>query len=84
MANWYRENFTEFNKNLRIRCFAHILNIAVQDAYDNLSSLISDIRSKVSLINNSSKQHERFLKILEKNGKNRRLISDVVTQWNSR
>jgi hypothetical protein len=83
LTNWAEDNDFSFNENYRIRCFAHILNLAVKSAYEGIAPLIHTLREKIQSITKSTTKSAKFSKILEKKELKLNLIMDVCTRWNS-
>ena len=68
----------------RIRCLAHILNLAAQDLLSYISILIQQLRINNKFICNSSQRIDQFEMICKINheGFNKPQL-DVKTRWNS-
>jgi len=84
MLKAIKENFGE-NKDLR--CFAHSINLVAEGSMkkvDGFLDLISKVRNTVKFMKRSVNCSEELRKLQEKDGENiKKLISDVVTRWNS-
>ncbi|GES72958.1 zinc finger BED domain-containing protein RICESLEEPER 2-like [Rhizophagus clarus] len=84
LSDWMKENDIFFDKNNHFRCFAHVINISVQNALNPLKSNLSQLRQLIIKIQHSSQR-------LEKLSANCRLyniddlksIQDVPIRWNS-
>ncbi|GES82755.1 zinc finger BED domain-containing protein RICESLEEPER 2-like [Rhizophagus clarus] len=84
LSDWMKENDIFFDKNNHFRCFAHVINISVQNALNLLKSNLSQLRQLIIKIQHSPQR-------LEKLSANCRLyniddlkpIQDVPTRWNS-
>lgn len=70
---------------LKFRCTAHIINLAVNKALNELKSSIAAVKSLVLLINSSPKRIQQFKKIQSDLGRETtlKLKEDVATRWNS-
>jgi hypothetical protein len=83
LQNWFKEKSVNvYHENLHIRCFAHVLNIAVQEGLKCIE--INNLRSLISDITCSPKKNQ----ILEETAKSLKVTSlklkmDVKTRWNS-
>nr|XP_043633679.1 zinc finger BED domain-containing protein RICESLEEPER 2-like [Erigeron canadensis] len=67
-----------------IRCCAHILNLVVKDGLSEIASVIGEVREVVKYINHSEARRQSFSKVADKqNVKDRRLLIDCPTRWNS-
>lgn len=68
----------------RIRCFAHILNLAAQDLLSYISILIQQLRINNKFICNSSQRMDQFELICKINHESfNKPQLDVKTRWNS-
>lgn len=82
----YSEMNKQFSPDNRVRCYAHILNIAVQSCMKIKENSISRLRSGLVSIKRSTTRMERLKELCETvNPKVRYLkpILDVSTRWNS-
>jgi len=80
-AKGYNIDFS--TNNQQFRCFAHVVNLAVQAALKELKSEIDKIRNLIIKSRSSSQRRKKFSEISELNGINLLPILDVPTRWNS-
>lgn len=67
-----------------VRCCAHILNLLVQDGLGKIKDIIHNIRESVKYINYNDARLKAFCDVVEqKRLKDRKLILDCPTRWNS-
>lgn len=67
-----------------VRCCAHILNLLVQDGLGKIKDIIYNVRESVKYINFNDSRLKAFCDIVEqKHLKDRKLIIDCPTRWNS-
>ncbi|XP_019167994.1 PREDICTED: zinc finger BED domain-containing protein RICESLEEPER 2-like [Ipomoea nil] len=67
-----------------VRCCAHILNLCVQDGLDEIQNIISDVRNSVEYVNRSESRRIQFANCVQQlQLKDRKLIRDCKTRWNS-
>ncbi|KAK2388808.1 zinc finger BED domain-containing protein RICESLEEPER [Trifolium repens] len=67
-----------------VRCCAHILNLLVQDGLSKIKDIIFNIRESVKYINHNDGRLKAFCDVVEQKGlKERKLIIDCPTRWNS-
>lgn len=67
-----------------VRCCAHILNLLVQDGLGVIKNIIYNIRESVKYVNHNDSRLKIFCDIVEqKHLKERRLVLDCPTRWNS-
>ncbi|WOL13577.1 zinc finger BED domain-containing protein RICESLEEPER 2-like [Canna indica] len=67
-----------------IRCCAHILNLLVQDDLGRIKDIIHNVRESVKYINYNDSRLKSFCDIVEqKHLKEKKLIIDCPTRWNS-
>jgi hypothetical protein len=67
-----------------VRCCAHILNLLVQDGLSKIKDTIFNIRESVKYINHNDGRLKAFCDVVEQKGlKERKLIIDCPTRWNS-
>lgn len=67
-----------------VRCCAHILNLLVQDGLSKIKDIIYNVRESVKYININDSRLKAFCDIVEqKHLKDRKLIIDCPTRWNS-
>ncbi|XP_058760052.1 zinc finger BED domain-containing protein RICESLEEPER 2-like [Vicia villosa] len=67
-----------------VRCCAHILNLLVQDGLSKIKDIIFNIRESVKYINHNDGRLKAFCDVVEqKSLKERKLIIDCPTRWNS-
>ncbi|XP_019178988.1 PREDICTED: zinc finger BED domain-containing protein RICESLEEPER 2-like [Ipomoea nil] len=67
-----------------VRCCAHILNLLVQDGLNTIKDVIHNVRESVKFINSSDARLKSFHEVIELKGlKERKLILDCPTRWNS-
>lgn len=67
-----------------VRCCAHILNLLVQDGLGKIKDIIYNVRESVKYINFNDSRLKVFCDIVEqKHLKDRKLIIDCPTRWNS-
>ncbi|XP_010917997.1 zinc finger BED domain-containing protein RICESLEEPER 2-like [Elaeis guineensis] len=85
-----KENLSLCNKLVldgelfHVRCCAHILNLLVQDGLGKIKNVIHNIRESVKYINHSDSRLKAFCDVVEqKRLKERKLIIDCPTRWNS-
>ena len=71
-------------KLFHVRCCAHILNLLVQDGLSRIKDIIHNIRESVKYINYNDSRLKAFCDIVEqKHLKEKKLILDCPTRWNS-
>lgn len=71
-------------KEHHIRCFAHILNLAVQDLLGCSDYLLTKIRTIIKWIRSDENRVARLRKLCDLNDEPiSKLISDTPTRWNS-
>lgn len=58
------ESPNPFSKDFWIRCFAHIMNMFVQDILKSVSDLLQQLRHLVIAIRASPQRIQKFLKML--------------------
>ena len=82
---WAKDNDIDFSgNNQQCRCFAHVVNLAVQAALKELKPEIDKIRNLIVKSRSSSQRHKKFSEISKLNGVDDLLpILDVSTRWNS-
>ena len=67
-----------------VRCCAHILNLLVQDGLGKIKDIIQNVRESVKYINHNDARLKAFSDVVEqKHLKERKLILDCPTRWNS-
>ncbi|KAH1205714.1 Zinc finger BED domain-containing protein RICESLEEPER 2 [Glycine max] len=67
-----------------VRCCAHILNLLVQDGLGKIKDIIQNVRESVKYINHNDARLKAFSDVVEeKHLKERKLILDSPTRWNS-
>lgn len=67
-----------------VRCCAHILNLLVQDGLSKIKDIIFNISQSVKYVNHNDARLKVFCDIVEqKRLKDRKLIVDCPTRWNS-
>ncbi|WOK98155.1 zinc finger BED domain-containing protein RICESLEEPER 2-like [Canna indica] len=67
-----------------VRCCAHILNLLVQDGLGRIKDTIHNVRESVKYINYNDSRLKLFCDIVEqKRLKEKKLIIDCPTRWNS-
>ena len=67
-----------------VRCCAHILNLLVQDGLGRIKDIIYNVRESVKYINYNDSRLKAFCDIVEqKRLKEKKLIIDCPTRWNS-
>ncbi|XP_028804297.1 zinc finger BED domain-containing protein RICESLEEPER 2-like [Neltuma alba] len=67
-----------------VRCCAHILNLMVQDGLGRIRDIIHNVRESVKYINYNDSRLKAFCDVVEqKRLKERKLILDCPTRWNS-
>ncbi|KAG5022179.1 hypothetical protein JHK85_018521 [Glycine max] len=67
-----------------VRCCAHILNLLVQDGLSKIKDIIQNVRKSVKYINHNDSRLKVFCDVVEqKHLKERKLIIDCPTRWNS-
>ena len=72
------------NKESHQRCFAHVLNLAAENALKEIKSPLEKLRKIIKTIRASPQRHEKFKEICTvARVKYRKPILDVVTRWNS-
>lgn len=85
-ANNITSVFTKELKWNHYGCFAHKVNLIVNDALENtmISEVISKVRKIVSHFKRSSKSSNKLMDYQKKSGMEpKKLIKDVCTRWNS-
>lgn len=71
-------------KFFHVRCITHIVNLLVQDGLTEIKSIIEKIRESVKYIKASEARQLAFFEIAQHYGiKERKLILDCPTRWNS-
>ncbi|XP_027343148.1 zinc finger BED domain-containing protein RICESLEEPER 2-like [Abrus precatorius] len=71
-------------KLFHVRCCAHILNLLVHDGLGRIKDIIHNIRESVKYINYNDSRLKVFCDIVEqKHLKEKKLILDCPTRWNS-
>ncbi|CAB4409531.1 unnamed protein product [Rhizophagus irregularis] len=82
---WAKDNDIDFSgNNQQCRCFAHVVNLAVQAALKELKPEIDKIRNLIVKSRSSSQRRKKFSEISKLNGVDDLLpILDVPTRWNS-
>jgi hypothetical protein len=82
---WAMSNNFDFSKNNnQFRCFAHVVNLAVQAALKVLKMEIDKLRSFIIKSRSSSQRRKKFSDISKLTGFGNLLpILDVPTRWNS-
>ncbi|XP_028778035.1 zinc finger BED domain-containing protein RICESLEEPER 2-like [Neltuma alba] len=67
-----------------VRCCAHILNLLVQDGLGRIRDIIHNVRESVKYINYNDSRLKAFCDVVEqKRLKEKKLIIDCPTRWNS-
>jgi hypothetical protein len=67
-----------------VRCCAHILNLLVQDGLSKIKDIIFNVRESVKYVNHNDARLKAFCDVVEqKHLKERKLIIDCPTRWNS-
>ncbi|XP_073224924.1 zinc finger BED domain-containing protein RICESLEEPER 2-like [Cicer arietinum] len=67
-----------------VRCCAHILNLLVQDGLSKIKDTIFNIRESVKYVNHNDARLKAFCDVVEQKPlKERKLIIDCPTRWNS-
>ncbi|XP_016185598.1 zinc finger BED domain-containing protein RICESLEEPER 2-like [Arachis ipaensis] len=67
-----------------VRCYAHILNLLVQDGLGKIKGIIHKVRESVKYVNFNDSRFKTFVEIAEnKCLKEKKLIIDCPTRWNS-
>ncbi|XP_051150502.1 zinc finger BED domain-containing protein RICESLEEPER 2-like [Andrographis paniculata] len=67
-----------------VRCCAHILNLLVQDGLSRIKDIIHNVRESVKYVNFNDSRLKSFGEVVEqKHLKERKLIIDCPTRWNS-
>ena len=67
-----------------VRCCTHILNLLVQDGLSKIKDIIQNVRESVKYINHNDSRLKAFCDVVEqKHLKERKLIIDCPTRWNS-
>ncbi|XP_019427048.1 PREDICTED: zinc finger BED domain-containing protein RICESLEEPER 2-like [Lupinus angustifolius] len=67
-----------------VRCCAHILNLLVQDGLKEIKDVIYNIRESVKYINHNDSRLKKICDVVEqKHLKERKLVIDCPTRWNS-
>ncbi|KAF1877017.1 hypothetical protein Lal_00033570 [Lupinus albus] len=67
-----------------VRCCTHILNLLVQDGLKEIKDVIYNIRESVKYINHNYSRLKNFCVMVEqKHLKERKLVIDCPTRWNS-
>ncbi|XP_014619056.1 zinc finger BED domain-containing protein RICESLEEPER 2 [Glycine max] len=65
-------------------CCSHILNLLVEDGLDKIKDVIQNVRESVKYINHNDSRLKAFCDVAEqKHLKERKLIIDCPTRWNS-
>ncbi|GBC32317.2 zinc finger BED domain-containing protein RICESLEEPER 2-like [Rhizophagus irregularis DAOM 181602=DAOM 197198] len=82
---WAKDNDIDFSgNNQQCRCFAHVVNLAVQAALKELKPEIDKIRNLIVKSRSLSQRRKKFSEISKLNGVDDLLpILDVPTRWNS-
>ncbi|XP_072076617.1 zinc finger BED domain-containing protein RICESLEEPER 2-like [Arachis hypogaea] len=71
-------------KLFHVQCYAHILNLLVQDGLGEIAGTIENIRESVKFINQSEARLRTFSEIVQQlQLPGRKLILDCPTRWNS-
>ena len=85
LETWATNNNIEFSKNKnQFRCFAHVVNLAVQAALKELKIEVDNLRNFIIKSRSSSQRRKKFAEISKLNGFDELLpILDVPTRWNS-
>nr|KAJ0205165.1 hypothetical protein LSAT_V11C500286050 [Lactuca sativa] len=78
-------NLYDRGKQLHVRCMTHILNLIVNDGFDEHQSSIKCMQKAVRYIRNSTHWIQRFKECMkELNVESKKfLCNDSSTQWNS-
>ncbi|XP_058750244.1 zinc finger BED domain-containing protein RICESLEEPER 2-like [Vicia villosa] len=67
-----------------VRCCAHVINLLVQDGLSQIKDVIGKVRESVKYINHNDARLKAFCDVVEQKGlKDRKLILDCPTRWNS-
>lgn len=67
-----------------VRCYAHVLNLLVQDGLSQIKDVIGKVRESVKYINYNDARLKAFSDVVEQKGlKDRKFILDFPTRWNS-
>ncbi|CAH1437414.1 unnamed protein product [Lactuca virosa] len=68
-----------------LRCYAHILNLIVQDGLKQIDVVVEKVREFVKYVKGSSARKTRFCQCCSQNllDTNKDLMQDVPTRWNS-
>lgn len=67
-----------------VRCCAHILNLLVQGDLSKIKDIIFNIRERFKYVNHNDARLKAFCDVVEQKGsKERKLIVDCSTRWNS-
>ncbi|GES82328.1 zinc finger BED domain-containing protein RICESLEEPER 2-like [Rhizophagus clarus] len=78
-----KEN-NSFQKDNHFRCFAHVINLCVQDALKELDDKLSRLRTLLNKIHHSPQRQEKLSFNCELHGiNNLKVVLDVSTRWNS-
>lgn len=65
-------------------CFAHTINLIVQNSLKIVSPIVSKVRTLVAHFKRSSKATLKFIEVQKQAGREpKKLLQDVVTRWNS-
>ena len=79
---WAKDNGIDFSENQQCRCFAHVVNLAVQAALKELKIKINKIQNLIIKSCSSSQRHKKFSEISKLNGVDDLLpILDVPICW---
>jgi hypothetical protein len=80
-------NAVSFSDNISIRCSAHTLQLAIQDAFEEqeiINGILAKCRSIVTHFKHSSQSYAKLSNIQKlHNFKQHKLIQEVSTRWNS-
>jgi len=66
-----------------VKCCAHILNLLVQDRLGKIQDIIQNVPESVKYINHNDARLKAFSDVEQKRLKERKLILDCPTRWNS-
>nr|KYP69742.1 Putative AC transposase [Cajanus cajan] len=66
-----------------VKCCAHILNLLVHDGLGKIKAIIFNVRESVKYINYNDSRLKAFCDVEQKHLKDRKLIIDCPTRWNS-
>lgn len=65
IIQWTKDTSRPFNKDSWIRCFAHIINLCVKCALENMFALLQKLRDLIVAIRASSERVQQFKEILK-------------------